>query len=200
MKKLLTAILSLIMLTANPPDANADALQDSLTQVKRQCEKIVPMMWDIGAVRIVDTGAENFLDDILFASKNTSVELTDIEYFPNLDINGGFLTIWISAFDRENPNDTSEYMDNPDGAVAFIINGEGYVSMISISQLESSNDRRIYDETINVILNAIGLDELEKIELLTSAGEDKSAYCSNAGRRIHFIGNGNVVAIFATEY
>lgn len=200
MKKFLTAIFSAILISMNPPQVHADALQDSLNQVKRQCERIVPMMWDINAVRIVDTGAESFLEDILKASENTPVEFTDVEYFPNLDINGGFLTIWISAFDRENPNDTSEYMDNPDGAISFIINGEGYISMISVSQLESSRDPKIYYETIDVILKALGMDELEKVELLASSGEDKNAYCSYAGRRIHFIGHGNVVAIFATEY
>ena len=197
-KKILFLLIVAIFLPMK--NVAADALQNSLDQVKKQVESISSQMFEMNAVRITDSGAENFLEDMLNSAYGAPVEFTDLEYFPEFDINGGFLTIWISAFDRENPDDDSEYMNNPDGAVAFLINGEGYISLISVTKLSSSRDPKIYYETINVVLNAIGLDELEKIELLSSAGSMKNAYCRKAGRRIYMIYGGDSVAIFATEY
>ena len=200
MKKILVMILALMLSCGNFSTAQADELQDRLKDIHKQFQNVTPTLEKMQAVQIVDQGGENFLERILQTAGSTSVEFTDLEYFPEYDINGGFLTTWVSAYARENPYDDSEYMENPEGIVSLFVNGDGYVSMISVAEMQTARDRQIYFETINIILNTLGLNELEKIELLSSPGSVKSVFCQNAGRRIHFSAYDNSIMILATEY
>ena len=153
------------------------------------------------SVRIADVGAESLVNTIQtrLAAENLPLVISKVmrvnaEDVPNLGLSG-----YGSAFGRPDQSD-------PDGYIAFLVNGEGYVSAAKIVQMNSSAPaREIFLVLTSLLMSAgVNLDEIKTLANSREVLQDGSAasvWCSSAQRRFIVMerDNSKVFMILASD-